>query len=82
MLVQSAVGAVPDGDDAGAARGAPAAERTRLEGQSALGCCWGMCSVCSCFTSQWHGRVKEGVRSQCLAMQQHYLLLQHSTNMF
>ncbi|KAH7824643.1 uncharacterized protein MONOS_17497 [Monocercomonoides exilis] len=47
----SAVRAVPDGDDAGAARGAAAAEQTRWDVQSALGCCWGMCSVCSCFTS-------------------------------
>ncbi|KAH7825461.1 uncharacterized protein MONOS_2398 [Monocercomonoides exilis] len=47
----SAVRAVPDGDDAGAARGAAAAEQTRWDVQSALWCCWGMCRVCSCFTS-------------------------------
>ncbi|KAH7832766.1 uncharacterized protein MONOS_6923 [Monocercomonoides exilis] len=67
--------------DAGAARGAAAEERTRWDGQSALGCCWGTCRVRSCFTSGWHDRASEGERSQCLAMHHQHLLLRHSTNM-
>ncbi|KAH7825029.1 uncharacterized protein MONOS_6213 [Monocercomonoides exilis] len=59
LSVVSAGAGLDRSDDAGAAGGAGAGEGTRWKRQSALLCCWGTGSVCSCFTRRWCGRGRD-----------------------